>query len=136
MDLSKFYYSSADFKIFLSIPNGSTTPIFLEEVEINEKVETEAQHVVGDIDPVAITEANRTYNGKFSGAVGQMELLLQLNGLNKYTDIKNANIIVSSTDGVIVKRVIGVYVNSGGIAIKKGDKSILSGLDFENRDLQ
>jgi hypothetical protein len=80
MNLSKFYYSSAEFKIFLSIPGGSTSPIFLEEVEINEKIETEAQHVVGDVNPVAITENSRTYNGKFSGAVGQMELLLQLNG--------------------------------------------------------
>ena len=136
MNLSKFYYSSAEFKIFLSIPGGSTSPVFLEEVEINEKIETESQHVVGDVNPVAITENSRTYNGKFSGAVGQMEILLQLNGLSRYTDISNALIIVSSTNGVIVKRIIGVFVNSAGIPIKKGDKNILSSLDFEFLDLQ
>jgi hypothetical protein len=136
MNLSKFYYSSAEFKIFLSIPGGSTSPIFLEDVEINEKIETEAQHVVGDVNPVAITENSRTYNGKFSGAVGQMELLLQLNGLSRYTDIANALIIISSTNGIVVKRIIGVFVNSAGISMKKGDKNILSSLDFEALDLQ
>jgi hypothetical protein len=136
MNLSKFYYSSAEFKIFLSIPGGSTSPIFLEEVEINEKIETEAQHVVGDVNPVAITENSRTYNGKFSGAVGQMELLLKLNGLSRYTDIANALIIISSTNGIVVKRIIGVFVNSAGISMKKGDKNILSSLDFEALDLQ
>lgn len=136
MNLSKFYYSSAEFKIFLSIPGGSTSPIFLEEVEINEKIETEAQHVVGDVNSVAITVNSRTYNGKFSGAVGQMELLLQLNGLSRYTDIANALIIISSTNGIVVKRIIGVFVNSAGISMKKGDKNILSSLDFEALDLQ
>ena len=136
MNLSKFYYSSAQFKIFLSIPGGSTSPVFLEEVEINEKIETEAQHVVGDVNPVAITENSRTYNGKFSGAVGQMEILLQLNGLSRYTDITDALIIISSLDGIIIKKIIGVFVNSAGIAMKKGDKNILSALDFEAVDLQ
>ena len=136
MNLSKFYYTSAEFKIFLSIPGGSTSPVFLEEVEINEKIETEAQHVVGDVNPVAITENSRTYNGKFSGAVGQMEILLQLNGLSRYTDITDALIIISSLDGIIIKKIIGVFVNSAGIAMKKGDKNILSALDFEAVDLQ
>jgi hypothetical protein len=136
MNLSKFYYSSAEFKIFLSIPGGLKSPIFLEDVEINEKIETESQHVVGDVNPVAITENSRTYNGKFSGAVGQMELLLQLNGLSRYTDIANAIIIISSTNGIVVKRIIGVFVNSAGISMKKGDKNILSSLDFEALDLQ
>lgn len=136
MNLSTFYYSSADFKIFLSLPGGSTSPIFLEEVEFTEKIETEAQHIVGEVNPVAITENSRTYTGKFSAAIGQMEFLLQTNSLSRYTDIANAIIIISSTSGIIVKRIIGVFVNSAGIAMKKGDKNILSSLDFEFLDLQ
>jgi len=136
MNLSKFYYSAADFKIFLSIPNGSTTPVFLEEVEFNEKAETEPHHIIGEIDPVDIHTNTRTYTGKMSGAVGQMELLLTVNGLVKFTDIQDALIIVASTDGLIVKRLVGCYMNSSGTPIKKGDKSILTGIDFEFRDLQ
>jgi hypothetical protein len=134
---SKLYYSAAEYKIFLSVANGTTAPLLtVSDFEDNEKIESEPQHVVGEIDPVAIKVNGRTFTGKLTAAAGEMEILLQANGLSKYTDIQNANIIVSSFDGIIVKRIIGVFINSKSLPIKAKDKSTLISLDYEYLDVQ
>ena len=133
---SKFYYSAAEYKIFLSVANGTTAPLLtISDFEDNEKVESEPQHVVGEIDPVAIKVNGRTFTGKLSISAGEAEVLLQLNGLSKYTDIQNANIIVSSFDGIIIKRIIGVFVTSKSMPIKAKDKATIIAMDYEYLDI-
>ena len=131
MNLNSLVFTSSDYKLTLTVTNSksfTTTTIVgtLEEVKYTAKQETEALHVIGTSEAVALKGNAITYDGNLQMQAGELEQILKLAGISFITHATNATISLVALNGAFSRVFKDVIFDSheGGTKAKDKDSKV------------
>jgi len=136
LNLSNLVFTSADYKLSLAIPGAPPVPLnTVESFDYSRKVEGEAVHAIGAIEPIAVKTNTAMYEGKISIQAGELNVFLLANGLLFASQIINATIaIIGGTELVLAYKGVAITTHDGSIKVK--DKQSLITLNFIAQGVQ
>lgn len=127
-------YTAADYKLFLSIPNGAVGGSYplktTDSISFNTTVEEEQGFAVGEMDAIFNKQNARKRAGKLVIQVGEMGSIMQIEGLLDATFINGAVLAAAVIQGAWNKTWKQVNFNSEDIDIKGKDKQSLMVINF------
>jgi hypothetical protein len=118
-------YSAAEFKLILLI-NGHPYPLFTaDNMSFNTAEEGETIYAIGTEEPIGEKKNAKSYKGKVSVQLGELNIILVAEGLTNAIQISNAQLGFSTTDGLIQRIFGGMNILSEDIDIKRKDKETI-----------
>ena len=124
-------YTGADFKIFLSIAGGGTYQLLTgDSVAPATAKEEELIYAIGQEDAIGNKQNARKRSGKVSMQLGELQAILDLEGLLDATDIVGATIAITAIQAAFARTYKGVNFNTEGFDIKRKDKETIASMDF------
>lgn len=130
INANQLIFTGADFKIFLSISGGATYPLITgDSVAPTTAKEEELIYAIGDEDPIGNKQNARSRKLKISMQLGELQAILDLEGLLDATDIKGATVAITAIQGAFARTYKGVNFNTEGFDIKRKDKETIASMD-------
>jgi hypothetical protein len=130
-NLNQLIYTGADFKLFLSILGGGTYPLLTgDSIALNTAKEEELIYAIGDEDPIGNKQNARKRTGKLSMQLGELNAILEIEGLLDATDIVGATLAVTAIVGGFQRTLKQVNINTEGIDVKRKDKETIVSMDY------
>lgn len=124
--------TGANYKVMLIISGGGSYPILTaDSIDWDDSSEGETIYAIGEEDPIGEKSNNNGYSGKFSLQNGELNAILQLEGIPSATRIRNATIAITSVVGGLSKVWSGVNINKHASSVKRKDKETIANLDFK-----
>lgn len=134
MNLNDLIFTGADFKLFLSIPNGAIGGTYqllsTDAIDLNVSVEDELIYAVGSEDPIGNKQNARKRTGKLIIQLGEIYSMLALEGLLDATYVNGATLAVTAIQGAFERTWKQVNFNTDNLPIKGKDKQTLVTIDF------
>lgn len=123
--------TGADYKLFLGIAGGGVYPLkTTDSIDLTTAVEEELIYAVGEEDAIGNKKNARKRSGKLSMQVGEINAILELEGLIDATFITGATLAATAIQGGFARTWKGVNINTEAIAVKGKDKQSLCAMDF------
>lgn len=130
-NLNQLILSAAQYETVLNISGGGTYLLeTAESVSWTETSEGETIYAIGHEDPIGEKSNANKYGGKITFQVGEMNAILQLEGLQSMIRVRGANIAITGIVGGFEKSFLGVNINSANVDLKRKDKESLVNCDF------
>ena len=124
-------YTSADFKIVLSITGGGAYSLLtVEELSQNISKEEELIYAVSQQNAIGNKQNAKKITGKLAMQLGEMNAILLLEGLPDATEITNATIAVAAIVGGFQRTYQNVNINTESFNIKAKDKQTVVSTDW------
>ena len=131
-NLNQLILTGANYKIMLIISGGGSYPIqTAETIDWDDSSEGETVYAIGTEEPIGEKSNNNGYSGKFSMQTGELNAILQLEGLTSAIRIRNATIAVTAVVGGFSKVWSGVNINKAASGVKRKDKETITSMDFK-----
>lgn len=128
---NQLIYTAADYKIVLAITGGGAYPLLTATVaDSNISKEEELIYAISNQNAIGNKQNAKKITGKLSMQVGELNAILQLEGLPDATEIVNATIAVVALVGGFQRTFQNVNINTEGINIKAKDKQTEAAMDF------
>ena len=98
---------------------------------MNDAVEIETIHAVGQSPPIGLKTNAESYKGKIETTLGEWNAILLLQGYPSGIRINGAVIAMTAYVGGFSKTYTGVAFSTQGLSVKAKDKNVMISLDFE-----
>jgi hypothetical protein len=129
-NLNQLILTGADWKIFLSIPGGGTYPLkTTDSFSYNVTAENELIYAVGETEPIGNKANAKGYQCSLSMQQGEVNAILQIEGLQSMANIRNAVVGATAIQGGMNKTFTGVNIHSEAGDVKRKDKETLVKMD-------
>lgn len=124
-------YTAADYKLLL-LDGGTPLPLLtLSAFDASVKTEDETIFAIGEVEPIGEKSNGTQYTGKLEIQAGELYAYMKIKGYANPTEIRNANLALTSLDGLINFVYSGVNIISGDFSIKAKDKQSMISMNWK-----
>ena len=129
--LNNLVFTSADYKIIVAMSSGTAYPLQTAEmVSTSNAREEETIYAIGTEEPIAAKRNAVKYSGKLTLQAGELNAILELEGLVEGSQIANATLAIAALNGAFARTYSGVNFNTESLDVKAKDKETPISMDW------